>query len=187
MYSKAKIAGHPIHPMLVAFPIAFYVSTVVSLVVFGGTGNPFWFHVAFVAATAAVVMGLGAAVPGLVDLVSLPPRSRARSTGIQHAGLNIFTLIAFAIIAVVLGSDWYNGANVYHFGWPLVLGLFGLAALCIAGTLGWKLVQTHHVGVKPTHLPLVTHAVDEVDDLDELTVTQACIAAETAQHAPAIH
>jgi len=27
MYSKAKIADHPLHPMLVGFPVAFYVGT----------------------------------------------------------------------------------------------------------------------------------------------------------------
>ena len=37
MYSKAKLAGHPIHPMLVAFPIAFYTATVVTLIIYAAT------------------------------------------------------------------------------------------------------------------------------------------------------
>ena len=39
MYSKIKIFGHPIHPMLVAYPIAFYTSTLVGFIIYGATSN----------------------------------------------------------------------------------------------------------------------------------------------------
>jgi len=35
--STAQIAGHPIHPMLIPFPIAFFVSTFVADLVFWQT------------------------------------------------------------------------------------------------------------------------------------------------------
>nr|HEX4312978.1 DUF2231 domain-containing protein [Kofleriaceae bacterium] len=184
MYSKAKIAGHPIHPMLVGFPIAFYTATVIALIVYGGTGNPFWYHVGFWTSLAGVVMACAAAVPGLIDLLSLPARSRARDTGIKHAAFNLLTLGLFAIDTIVLGVDWYSTGPL-HFGWPLVLGLIGLASMAVAGSLGWKLVQTHHVGVKPTTFATVVHAVEETDDLDELPYSAAIArtADTTARHA----
>jgi uncharacterized membrane protein len=173
MYSTAKIAGHPIHPMLVAFPIAFYVATVVTLTAYGGTGDPFWYHVAFLTSLSAVTMAVVAAVPGLVDLLGLPVHSRAKATAIKHLGLNMFTVALFAIVALVTGHDWY-AAGPLHFGWPLVLGLLGLASLSVAGSLGWKLVQTHHVGIKPTSFPAANLAAD-TDDLDELPIERPAV------------
>ena len=40
MYSKVKIAGHPIHPMLVAFPVAFYTATLVCYLVYNSNEDP---------------------------------------------------------------------------------------------------------------------------------------------------
>src|SRR3954447_5884029 len=40
--STAQVAGHPIHPMLIPFPVAFLVATLVSDLVFLRTGNPGW-------------------------------------------------------------------------------------------------------------------------------------------------
>src|SRR3954463_3176375 len=68
MYSKARIAGHPIHPMLVAFPLAFYTTTVVTLLVYIGTREAFWFRFAMVASLAGIATAVIAAIPGAVDL-----------------------------------------------------------------------------------------------------------------------
>src|SRR4051812_43820225 len=84
MYSKARIAGHPIHPMLIAFPIALYAATVVTLFAFIGTKDYFWYRAATYANIAAVVMAVVAAVPGLIDLLNVPDRSKARATGLRH-------------------------------------------------------------------------------------------------------
>src|SRR5262249_26362635 len=96
MYTKARIAGHPIHPMLVAFPIALYVSTVVALLAHAGTHDPFWYRVALWTNLVGVVMAAVAAIPGLIDLLSIPARSRARATGLRHAGFNVLALVLFA-------------------------------------------------------------------------------------------
>jgi uncharacterized membrane protein len=143
MQTKARIAGHPIHPMLVAFPIAFYVATVVTQLVFLGTSDPFWYKVALYANIAGVVMAAVAAAPGLVDLLSLDRRSRARQVGLRHAGFNVLALLVFAASAGVL----WNNQTTLSVAAPLVLGVLGLASTMIAGWLGWTLVQTHHVGV----------------------------------------
>ncbi len=143
MHSRASIAGHPIHPMLVAFPVAFYVSTVVTLLVFLATGDPFWFTVALYANIAGVVMAAMAAAPGLVDLLSLERRSRARTIGIRHAGFNVLALMLFAGSAGVL----WNNTSTLEVTAPLILGILGVCSTMIAGWLGYTLVQTFHVGV----------------------------------------
>src|SRR5262245_58891428 len=67
MYTKVHIAKHPVHPMLVAFPVAFYTATLVSFVVYAVSTNPFWFKVGLVANVAGVIMAAVAAVPGFID------------------------------------------------------------------------------------------------------------------------
>jgi uncharacterized membrane protein len=159
MQTKARIAGHPIHPMMVAFPIAFYVSTVVALFVFLATDNPFWFSVALWANIAGVVTAACAAAPGLVDLLSLDRRSAARVVGLRHAGFNALALILFAASAGVL----YHNTATLSVAAPLVLGILGLAATVTAGWLGWTLVQTYHVGV---HELADDHVGGELPNLD---------------------
>jgi uncharacterized membrane protein len=170
MYSKARIAGHPIHPMLIAFPVALYVSTVVALFVHLGTHDPFWYRVAMWANIAGVVMAALAAIPGLIDLVSLPKKSRARVTGIRHAAFNVLSLTLFAVSAVLLYRSWSSGAGPYRLDVtaPLVLSLLGVLSTVTAGWLGWTLVQTHHVGVHPSRYDRGYVNPSGVDDLDEL-------------------
>lgn len=148
MYSKAKIAGHPIHPMLIPFPIAFYTTTVAALIAFTQTGDGFWFRVALYANIAGVVTGALAAIPGAIDaFAGIPQRTRARSTAVLHGALNALTLVLFVIGLSQLWGHRLNRVPDVSLG--LVLGGLGLVLMLVAGALGWKLVQTHHVGVEP--------------------------------------
>ncbi len=154
MYSKARVAGHPIHPMLVAFPLAFYTTTVVTLLVYIGTREAFWYRFAMVASLAGIATAVIAAIPGAIDLRSLPRRSRARKAGLQHAGFNLLATGLFAVTALVLYQTWIhrtmvNGEYIFDATVPLALAVIAWLAMVIAGSLGWTLVQTHHVGVKP--------------------------------------
>jgi uncharacterized membrane protein len=154
--------------MLIVFPVALYVATVVALIVHVATADPFWYRAAFWTNLSGVVMAGIAAVPGLIDLLGLPERSRARATGIRHAAFNVLALAMFVISVIVIGRHWYDGGVLVDAA-PLALGIVGLCSTAVAGALGWTLVQTHHVGIKPTQ----AHGLrlpEEVDDLDELIV-----------------
>src|SRR5215213_8748498 len=67
--STANIMGHPLHPMLIPFPIAFLVATFVCDLVFWRTGNPAWATGSLYLLGAALVMGALAAVAGLTDFL----------------------------------------------------------------------------------------------------------------------
>lgn len=154
MYSKARIAGHPIHPMLVVFPIALFTSTIALQLAYLGTRDPFYFRAAMVANIGGVLMALAAVIPGAIDLYALPRPSQARTTGIRHALLNLLTTLLFGVSAVLLYQGWtgrevIGGAYALDPTLPLALGVVGLISMIIAGALGWSLVQTHHVGVEP--------------------------------------
>ncbi|MEO5675085.1 MAG: DUF2231 domain-containing protein [Chitinophagales bacterium] len=146
MYSKAKIAGHPIHPMLVAYPIAFYTATFVCFIVYGANDDPFWFRVAYTANIAGVVMAALAALPGFIDWATgIPNGTKAKKTGLIHMGFNVFSLAVFAINAFIQQGKW----NDQQPDSSAAVWLTGLGMLCTiaAGFYGWTLVQKHHVGV----------------------------------------
>ena len=171
MLSKVRIAGHPIHPMLIAFPVALYVATVVTLLAHVATGDIFWFRVALWSNIGGVVMAAVAAIPGLIDLVSLPRGSRARVTGVRHAAFNVLSLVLFAISAVLLyrsaGNTTAVASGNYHItvAAPLALSILGVVSTLAAGWLGWTMVQTHHVGVKPFigREKFASHRTEDVD------------------------
>ena len=165
MESKASIAGHPIHPMVVALPIGLYVATVAALLAYVGLEDPFYFRAALAANVAGVVMALVAAIPGAIDLFSLPRASQARATGIKHAS---FALLATGLFAVAGATSWrqWSAGGVPDATVPLVLAIVGVLALLAAGWLGWTMVQTHHVGVKPSFR--AARPVAPSDDYDDV-------------------
>lgn len=155
MYSKVQIKGHPIHPMLVSFPIALYTSGVVSLIVYATSGDPFWYRASMTVLLAGAVMAALAAIPGLIDLFFGVPRraKRTRTTGIIHMGLNVLSLVLFAGAGFSMLTAWQHPAGTEEwlpYTLPLTLGIIGLALTGAAGYFGWKLVQTHHVGISET-------------------------------------
>jgi uncharacterized membrane protein len=154
MYSKARIAGHPMHPMIVAFPIAFYTATVATLLAYVGTLEAFWYRVAMISNLAGIVTAAIAMLPGAIDLLSLPAHSRARTIGLKHAGFNLVATALFAVTAFIIYRSWTQRVMVdgeYRFDAtiPLAMSVVAWVSMVIAGSLGWTLVQTYHVGVKP--------------------------------------
>ncbi|HET9895957.1 MAG TPA: DUF2231 domain-containing protein [Streptosporangiaceae bacterium] len=147
MYSKIKIAGHPIHPMLVAFPIASYVGALVGFAVYAANGHQFWLNLGIALTIVGVGSALLAAIPGLVDLTFGVPRgSTAKLTGLMHAALNVIALGLFAGILGLYVTHW-NGPPISATT-AVVLSAIGVAVTLAAGFLGWTLVQNFHVGVQ---------------------------------------
>jgi uncharacterized membrane protein len=147
MYSKAKIFGHPIHPMLVGFPVAFYAATLVAFIAYGAGGDLFWFRLGVVANAAAVIMAAVAAVPGFIDWAfGIPGGTRAKSTGLKHMLLNVSALVLFAINLGIYAGQWNEVLPSATTG--VILSALGMGVVLAAGFLGWNLVQKHHVGVE---------------------------------------
>ena len=145
MYSRVKIAGHLVHPMLIAFPVGFYTATLVCYIVYSSNQNPFWFKVAVVANVAGAVMAALAAIPGFIDWLFIPKDSRAKKTGLFHMLCNVVALLCFGITAWIECQKW-DEANP-DTGIAIPLTAVGFILTIAAGFLGWTLVQNHHVGV----------------------------------------
>ena len=149
MYSKAKVLGHPIHPMLVGFPVAFYTATLASYAAYAATGDHFWFHLGVVANLAGVVGAVLAAVPGFIDwAMGIPSGHPAKAVGLEHLLLNVGALTLFGIDGYLQYGRW-NEPNP-TFGVAIALAAVGMGLTLAAGFLGWNMVQKHHVGIDMT-------------------------------------
>jgi uncharacterized membrane protein len=140
--STAQVAGHPIHPMLIPFPVAFLVATLVSDLVFLRTGNPGWATASLWLLGAALVMAALAAVAGLIDFLG-DERIRDLSAAWHHMIGNV--------IAVVLALiNWYRRYAATEPGVPsggVVLSLLVVLILLYTGWRGWEMVYKHRVAV----------------------------------------
>lgn len=142
MASPASIAKHPIHPVLIAFPIGLWIFSLVSDIIYSaGWGPAIWNDVAFYTLAGGLVGALLAALPGLIDLLSLS--GKAKTIGIWHMSIN---LIVVAIFAVNL---WLRTKSAPGATLPISLSIIGVLLLGISGWLGGELVYVHGVAVEP--------------------------------------
>ena len=147
MYSKLKLFGHPIHLMLVAYPIALYTATLVAFIIAAARGDMFWFRVAVVANIGGVIMAAVTALPGFVDwAMGIPNDSPAKGRGLRHMLLNVIALVVFIINAAVHASQWYSAHPDQ--AWGIVLSVVGVLCTVAAGFFGWTMIQTDHVGIE---------------------------------------
>lgn len=151
MYSKVTIAGHPVHPMLVGFPLACYTGTLVGYAIYAANGQQFWLNLAIALNVVGVGSALLAALPGIADLAfGVPRRSAAKAVGVAHGALNVVALGLFGASLGLYVTHWDGPATGATTG--LALSSAGLACTLAAGFLGWMLVQDYHVGIRLTRL-----------------------------------
>jgi uncharacterized membrane protein len=142
MESRARILGHPVHPMLIVFPLGLLGTSVVFDIIHLATGNPRWADISFWMIAAGIVGGLLSAVFGLVDWLAIPSGTRAKGIGLWHGALNVVVVAMFAL-AWVLRRDAPAAPTMGE----LALSFAGLALALVGGWLGGELVDRLGVGV----------------------------------------
>jgi uncharacterized membrane protein/nitrite reductase/ring-hydroxylating ferredoxin subunit len=143
MKSKAQVKSHPLHPMLIPFPIAFFVGAFVADVIGYLYPLPGLWAAATYATMAGVAMALVAAVPGLIDyLYVVPPRSSARRRATWHAVANVGALAVFALALWIRG-----GPEIPPDPALLVIEAAGVVLLTMGGWMGGTLVYRNEIGV----------------------------------------
>lgn len=185
MYSKARVAGHAAHPMVVVFPIACFTGTVALLLAHVGTADAFYYRGAMIANLAGVVTALLAAIPGAIEMYALPRPSRARDLAARHASGALLVTAVFGLSGALLYRGW-TGRVMVDGRWdldatiPLAIVVLGLALLGSAAAAGWALVQTHHLGIKPARVHADRPSREpELDDLDERAAAPARLPSST--------
>ena len=146
MASPASIGGHPIHPMIIPFPIALWVFSLVADVIYLWRGNPVWKDwIAFYALLGGIIGAALAAVPGLIDWLSLTDKAVVKIAN-WHARLNVIAFIVFAAsfyLRTVSGASLVSGVTSSH----LCYQRLGIVPITISGWFGGEMVFKHGVAV----------------------------------------
>jgi uncharacterized membrane protein len=150
MRSRAQVGdGHPLHPMLIAFPIgALAIAFVLDLGALW-TGQAAWFTAAFVATALGTIGIFIAAVPGMVDYRAIvPPEGRIHRQAFTHLLLGLALAALFVVSTMVhwmaLGAPASGGALG-----ATALNLIGILGLAAQGWIGGELVYRGGLGVMP--------------------------------------
>ena len=139
--SAVALVGHPIHVMMVHFPVAFVAATLGADVFYWWTGDDFWARVGLWSAGIAFWTGVGASIVGTAELL-LVRGIRMLEASWSHA-IAALTLVAIA------GANWGLRLVYPESTLPHGLALSGLASVMVgfAGWHGGNLVFDHGVGV----------------------------------------
>src|ERR671912_358175 len=125
MASPASVNGHPIHPMIIPFPIALWVFSLVADIIYLWRGNPVWWDwIAFYSLLAGIIGGATAAVPGLIDWLSLTDKAVVKIAN-WHARLNVIALLVFAAsfyLGTTSGAQLTGDSHTI----PLLLSVLGV-------------------------------------------------------------
>jgi uncharacterized membrane protein len=140
--SVARMAGHPLHPMFVPFPIAFFVGALVTDLVYWRTASMMWETFSIWLITAGLIMGGLAAVTGAIDFLS-NREIRGLSPAWPHALGNTIALILALINAFVHSRDGYT--SVVPEG--LILSVLVVIILAFTAWMGRTMVYQYGVGV----------------------------------------
>ena len=142
MESRIKLAGHPVHPMLIVFPLGLLYTAVVFDIIYLVTSAVRWTEVAYYLIGAGLVGGIAAAVPGWVDWVAIPARTRAKRVGLVHGVGNVIVLGIFALSWMLRRPDPSQPPTG-----AIVAGVLGVVLISATAWLGGELVERLGVGV----------------------------------------
>jgi uncharacterized membrane protein len=141
--SRIRALGHPVHPMLVTFPIGLWTAAVVFDLIQLTSGNEVFGEVAYWNIVAGSIGAVLAAVTGLVDWTGIPANTRAKRVGLLHAGLNTLALLLFVVAWLVRMDNPRHEVS----GGLFVVEILAIVAATISAWLGGELVDRLGIGV----------------------------------------
>jgi uncharacterized membrane protein len=144
MEAKAKLLGHPIHQMLIVFPLGLLATAVVFDIIGLIAKDGRWSVIAFYMMAAGLVSGVVAAIFGLIDFLGIPPNTRAKTIGAMHG-------IGNAVAMALFAASWFlrrpHVASPGAVAYTLAFIAAGLSM--VTGWLGGELVDRLGIGVDP--------------------------------------
>jgi uncharacterized membrane protein len=135
------VGGHPIHPMLVNFPIAYLFGSLPSDVAFLLTGDVFWARMSLWLIGIGLLMGLIAAAFGTLDFLFVKEVRRYTSSWTHF-------LMGVTLLAIACANWWMrvHDAEGQILPWGMFLSAVTALAIAAAGWMGGKLVFEHNIG-----------------------------------------
>jgi len=142
MQAKARLFGHPIHQMLIVFPLGVLATSFFFDIAYLVNKRVDVATVAFWMIFAGVIGGLVAAVFGLIDWLGIPSRTRAKKIGVLHGVGNVI------VVGLFIGSWLLRRPDpTIPSITAIVLSAFAVGLALITGWLGGELVDRLSVGV----------------------------------------
>jgi uncharacterized membrane protein len=138
--------GHPFHPILVTVPIGAWVCALIFDIAtrVSDAGSSALVEASYWLIGIGIVGALVAAIFGLLDLLSIPRRTRAFTTGLVHMTLNV-TVVGLFVVNFVWRHNDYDELTKVKAG-QLILSAATIAVLGVSGWLGGMLA--YHFGVR---------------------------------------
>ncbi|HEV7784605.1 MAG TPA: DUF2231 domain-containing protein [Thermoanaerobaculia bacterium] len=142
MQARARLFGHPIHQMLIVFPLGLLGTSLVFDILHLATGGEQWAMVSYSMIAAGILSGLLAAPFGVIDWLAVPGGTRANRIGLLHGGGNVVVLLLFVL-------SWFlrRDAPTAPGGLEIGLSLVGVLLALVTGWLGGELVDRLGIGV----------------------------------------
>ena len=142
MESRAKLFGHPIHQMLIVFPLGLLATSFIFDIVYLATNNARWADISFWMIASGIIGGLVAAVFGLVDFLAIPKRTRAKRIGAMHGIGNV-------IVTGLFAASWLirYDAPMAPDTIAIVFSASAVSLALVTGWLGGELVDRLAIGV----------------------------------------
>lgn len=140
--TRVAVARHPLHPMLVPFPIAFLLGGLASDLAWVFTEDTFWARTSLWLVGCGALMGILAGIAGTVELLAV--------RGIRHRAASWNHFVVAVMLLGVSIVNWLSrlgdaAGTILPYG--LFLSSLGALLVGVAGWLGGKLVFEHQVGV----------------------------------------
>ena len=145
MESRVKLFGHPVHPMLVVFPLGLLATAVIFDLLYLIFDNRLLPTASYYMIAAGLLGGLLAAIFGFIDWLALPNASRAKNIGLWHGIGNV-------VIVLLFTGSWLLRRDNVDFvpdSPALMLSFAGAALALVTAWIGGELVYRLGVGVDP--------------------------------------
>jgi len=142
MEARAKLFGHPVHSMLIVFPLGLLATAVIFDLIYLVTNSGRWAEISYWMIAAGIVGGLIAAVFGFLDWTKIPAGTRAKKVGTVHGVGNVLVVGLFAV-SWLLRSGLPTSPGTA----ALTCSFAGGGLALLTGWLGGELVIQHGIGV----------------------------------------
>ncbi len=132
MKDKVRVVNHPVHPMLIPFPIGLWVFSLVADIIYRLGGNANWATVAYYSLAGGIIGAIVAAVPGFLDYLAMKP-SRTKKIALWHMLINVGALVLFTL-------DFFLRRGAPETVLPFILSIVGVLFIGVSGWLGGHMV-----------------------------------------------
>ena len=141
MSKTVKAFGHPVHQMLIVFPLGLLATSVIFDILYFSRNELNFAIASYYTMAAGIIGAVVAALVGLTDWLNIPPATRAKSVGLWHGAGNIIVTLLFL-------TSWYLRRGTFiPDPTTFTLSLIAVLLALITAWLGGEMVNQMGIGV----------------------------------------